>query len=175
LKKAIDILDDVIDTIRSSQTKEEAKNSLMGKFEFSDVQAEYILQMRLQSLVGLEIEKILNEIDEKKALIEYLEGIISDPIKRDEVVMEEMREVKKKFGDDRRTEVSTDTSVYALGKSLKAMRDALDKREEDVIVLIENDRRVKVLYQSRIIQTPEETLELIYTNNQDRIAIITDQ
>jgi hypothetical protein len=55
------------------------------------------------------------------------------------------------------------------------MRDALDKREEDVIVLIENDRRVKVLYQSRIIQTPEETLEMIYTNNQDRLAIITDQ
>ncbi len=175
LKKAIDILDEVIDTIRKSQTKDEAKKSLITKFEFSEIQAEYILQMRLQSLVWLEIEKIINEIDEKKALIEYLEGILSDTAKRDEVVVEEMKEVKKKFGDERRTEVSTDTSVYALGKSLKAMRDALDRREEDVIVLIENDRRVKVLYQSRIVQTPEETLEMIYTNNQDRIAVITDQ
>lgn len=175
LKNALDVLDDVIDTIRSSQTKDEAKKSLMRKFEFSDIQSEYILQMRLQSLVGLEIEKILNEIWDKKALIEYLEWIINDPVKRDKVVMDEMKEVKKKFWDDRRTDVSTDTSVYALGKSLKAMRDALDKREEDVIVLIENDRRVKVLYQSRIIQTPEETLEMIYTNNQDRLAIITDQ
>jgi DNA gyrase subunit A len=62
LKNALDVLDDVIDTIRSSQTKDEAKKSLMRKFEFSDIQSEYILQMRLQSLVGLEIEKILNEI-----------------------------------------------------------------------------------------------------------------
>lgn len=74
LKRAIDILDDVIDAIRKSKDKAEAKEKLMGKkFEFSDVQAEYILQMRLQSLVGLEIQKILDEIKEKKELIEYLE------------------------------------------------------------------------------------------------------
>ncbi len=67
LKRAIDILDEVIDTIRKSNDKNEAKDKLMNKFEFSDVQAEYILQMRLQSLVGLEIQKILDEIGEKKA------------------------------------------------------------------------------------------------------------
>jgi len=74
LKRAIDILDAVIAAIRKSADKNEAKEKLMGKgFDFTDVQAEYILQMRLQSLVGLEIQKILEEIAEKKALIEYLE------------------------------------------------------------------------------------------------------
>jgi DNA gyrase subunit A len=76
LKKAIDVIDEVISTIRNSETKPDAKINLMDKFQFSDMQAEYILMMRLQSLVGLEIQKVLEEIDEKKALIEYLESII---------------------------------------------------------------------------------------------------
>jgi DNA gyrase subunit A len=76
LKKAIDIIDEVIDTIKKSQTKAEAKENLMLKFDFSELQAEYILMMRLQSLVGLEIQRITEEIDEKLKLIEYLESII---------------------------------------------------------------------------------------------------
>lgn len=98
LKRAIDILDDVIYAIRHSDDKQQAKEKLMGKkFEFSDVQAEYILQMRLQSLVGLEIQKILEEIDEKKKLIEYLEGIINNPKKLDKVVTDEMKDIKKNY------------------------------------------------------------------------------
>jgi DNA gyrase subunit A len=76
LKKAIDVIDEVIETIKKSETKQEAKENLMKKFKFSDMQAEYILMMRLQSLVGLEIQKVIEEIEEKKKLIEYLEGII---------------------------------------------------------------------------------------------------
>jgi len=72
LQKAIDIIDEVIATIRSSKTREQAKQSLIEKFEFTPEQAEYILMLRLQTLVGLEIEKILKEIDEKKLDIEYL-------------------------------------------------------------------------------------------------------
>ena len=86
LKKAIDVIDEVISTIRNSETKPDAKINLMDKFQFSDMQAEYILMMRLQSLVGLEIQKVLEEIDEKKALIEYLESIIWDPLKLDGVI-----------------------------------------------------------------------------------------
>ena len=134
LKKAIDIIDDVIETIKKSQTKQEAKENLMSKFEFSDPQAEYILMMRLQSLVGLEIQRIVDEIEEKKKLIEYLEGIINDSEKLDGVVREEMEYMKNKYGDDRRTLVSEDTSVYNLKGSLKAFKDAADKIKEDVIV-----------------------------------------
>ncbi|HOG15539.1 MAG TPA: DNA gyrase subunit A, partial [Candidatus Absconditabacterales bacterium] len=174
LKKAIDIIDEVIETIKKSATKQEAKENLMAKFDFSDQQAEYILLMRLQSLVGLEIQKISDEIDEKIKLIEYLESIINNSEKLDEVVVEELNYIKEKYGDERKTEVSNDLGVYSLGSSLKAYRDAADKIKEDVILRIGNDYHVRVLYQSRILAIPEETLELIYTHNQDNLIVITD-
>ncbi|MFA7717464.1 MAG: DNA gyrase subunit A, partial [Candidatus Absconditabacterales bacterium] len=126
LKKAIDIIDAVIDTIKKSETKQEAKTNLMEKFGFSDMQAEYILMMRLQSLVGLEIQKVIEEIEEKKKLIEYLEGIINDAEKLDKVVKDEFMYMKKHYGDERRTQLSQDLSVYNIAGSLKAFRDAAD-------------------------------------------------
>ncbi|HMT27451.1 MAG TPA: DNA gyrase subunit A, partial [Candidatus Absconditabacterales bacterium] len=174
LKKAIDILDDVIATIRNANTKQEAKEALMNNFEFSDEQAEYILQMRLQSLVGLEFQKVLDEIEEKKKQIEYLEGIINNPKKLDEVVIDEMVYVKDEYGDARRTEVSTDTSVYELTGSIKALRKAQDQIKEDVILWIGNDHTVRVLYQSRINIIPEDSLEVVYTHNQDKLIALTD-
>ncbi|HKL43875.1 MAG TPA: DNA gyrase subunit A [Candidatus Absconditabacterales bacterium] len=174
LKKAVDIIDEVIETIKKSETKQDAKNNLMEKFEFSEQQAEYILLMRLQSLVGLEIKKISEEIEEKKKLIEYLDGIINDAEKLDEVVKDELIYMKNKYGDKRKTEVSNDLSVYNIGNSLKAYREAADKIKEDVILRIGNDYKIRVLYQSRIINIPEETLDLIYTHNQDKLIVITD-
>lgn len=174
LKKAIDIIDEVIATIRHSETKQEAKNRLMEKFEFSDPQSEYILQMRLQSLVWLEIQKIIDEINEKEKLIEYLTEIINNPEKLDWVIREEMVYIKEKYWDKRKTQLSEDTSVYNLSGSLKELRDEADKLEEDAIILIENNYNIKVLYQTRIQVIPEETLDLIYTNNQDKLIVITD-
>ncbi len=174
LKRAIDILDEVIYTIRHSDDKSEAKNSLMNKFEFSEIQAEYILQMRLQSLVGLEIQKILEEIDEKKALIEYLSGIINDPKKLDKVVTDEMAYMKKTYDDGRRTEVVEDDMGNLTGK-IKDLMKLEDAKKEDVILWIGADSTFKCLYQSRINIIPEDTIELIYTHNQDRLVVITDK
>ncbi|AHB41226.1 hypothetical protein P148_SR1C00001G0431 [candidate division SR1 bacterium RAAC1_SR1_1] len=174
LQRAIDVIDEVIDTIKKSATKQEAKERLMEKFGFSDMQAEYILMMRLQSLVGLEIQKITEEIEEKKKLIDYLESIIADPIKLDGVIREEMEYMKAKYGDERKTKISQDLSVYNIASSLKAFKDAADKIKEDVIVWIGNDYSMRVLYQSRIQVIPDETLDLIYTHNQDKLIIITD-
>lgn len=169
------MIDDVIALIRNSDTKEDAKRGLMETFEFSEVQAEYILQMRLQSLVGLEIQKIIDEIADKKALIEYLMGILNDPSKRDAVVIEELTTMKEKYGDERQTKVSKDTSVYNLSSSLKALREAADRVEEDVILWIDNKYQIKVLYQTRIMNISEDTLEIVYTHNQDKLIIITDR
>ena len=174
LKKAIDVIDEVIDTIKKSSTKPEAKINLMEKFAFSDMQAEYILMMRLQSLVGLEIQKISEEINEKLALIEYLESIIGDPLKLDGVISEEFNYMKQKYGDERKSKLSEDLSVYNIAGSLKAFKDAADKIKEDVIVRIGNDYSLRVLYQSRILAIPEETMDLVYTHNQDQLIIITD-
>ena len=86
LQRAIDILDEVIETIKKSQTREDAKQNLMKKFDFTDPQAEYILLLRLQTLVGLEIRKILDEIDDKKKLIDFLTEVVNNPKKLDKVV-----------------------------------------------------------------------------------------
>lgn len=174
LKKAIDVIDEVIETIKKSETKPEAKEKLMDKFGFSDMQAEYILMMRLQSLVGLEIQKISEEIEEKRKLIEFLEGIIWDPIKLDLEIEKEFVYMKEKYWDERKTELSNDLSVYNIAGSLKAFKDAADKVKEDVIVWVGNDYSLKVLYQSRIQAIPEETMDLVYTHNQDKLIIITD-
>ncbi|NOZ44654.1 MAG: hypothetical protein GXP45_05985 [bacterium] len=114
LRKAIDVIDEVIETIKKSKTKQDAKENLMSKFDFSEAQAEYVLMLRLQSLVGLEIQRILDEINDKLKLIEYLESIINDTEKLDGVVREELEYMKKKYGDARRSRLSQDTSVYDL-------------------------------------------------------------
>lgn len=174
LKKAIDVIDAVIETIKKSETKQDAKENLMNKFEFSEMQAEYILMMRLQSLVGLEIQKISDEIDEKKRIIEELESIINNPEKLDWVIKNEFAYMKKHYWDDRKTDLSQDLSVYNVSGSLKAFMDSADKVKEDVIVWIGNDYSIRILYQSRIQAIPEETMDLIYTHNQDKLIIITD-
>lgn len=175
LKKAIDIIDQVIETIKKSSTKQDAKDQLMAKFDFSEEQAEYILMMRLQSLVWLEIQKVIDEIEEKKALIAYLEAIINNPERLDQVVVEELQYIRTKYGDERRTPVLDDQSVYNLQNSLKALRDAADKQKEDVILWMSNNYQIKVLYQTRILNIPEETLDLVYTHNQDNLIVITDK
>jgi len=174
LKKAIDVIDAVIETIKKSDTKQDAKENLMKKFDFSEMQAEYILMMRLQSLVGLEIQKISDEIEEKKKIIEELQSIINNPEKLDGVIKDEFKYMKKQYGDERKTELSQDTSVYNISGSLKAFMDAADKVKEDVIVWIGNDYSVRILYQSRIQSIPDETMDLIYTHNQDKLIVITD-
>lgn len=173
LRKAIDIIDEVIYTIRHSDTKQEAKEKLMEKFEFSDPQAEHILMMRLQSLVWLELNKIVEEIDEKIKLIAYLEDIINNPIALDGVVKDEMNEIKRKYGDERRTILIGD-ETGDLKKSLKNFEQEADQVKEDVIVWLNDNFDLRVLYQSRITVIPEDTIDLIYTHNQDQIIVITD-
>lgn len=172
LKRAIDIIDDIIKIIRSSQTTDEAKQRLIDTFEFTEPQADYILKLTLGRLVWLEIQKVLDEIDDKTRLIAELKEIISNPIKLDEVVSTEITEVKDKFGDERRTEVVDD--VWDMAWDFKKLVKMQDLKKEDVLCLIDNNHHVKVLYQSRIMNVPEETIHLVHTNNQDKLIIITD-
>jgi DNA gyrase subunit A len=105
LKKALDHIDEVINTIRKSPTKEEAKVNLIKKFKLTDIQADAILEMRLQTLAGLERKKIEDELKEKKALIAELEGILQSAKKILGIIKKEVEEMKAKYGDQRRTQV----------------------------------------------------------------------
>lgn len=105
LKKALDHIDAVIDTIKKSPTKEEAHTRLMKKFDLSDRQASAILEMRLQTLAGLERQKIEDELQEKLKLIKELEALLKDPKKILKVIKDEIIALKERYGDQRRTKV----------------------------------------------------------------------
>jgi len=105
LKIALDNLDAVIKTIRSSRTKEEAHLNLIKKFKLSDKQSEAILEMKLQSLAALERQKVEDEYKEKKKLIKTFEEILKSPKRILEIIKKELLDLKQKYGNERRTKV----------------------------------------------------------------------
>lgn len=138
LKKALDHIDAVIKTIRSSDDKEEAHKNLIKKFELSDKQATAILEMRLQTLAGLERQKIEDELKEKQKLIKDLKALLADPKKIDEVVKTELGEARKKYGDERKTKV-----ISGAAKIISA--EDLVPEEETILVLTQGGyvKRIK--------------------------------
>ncbi|MEN8155553.1 MAG: DNA gyrase subunit A [Bacteroidota bacterium] len=112
LLKALDHIDEVIALIRASKTPDEAKEGLMEKFGFTEVQAKAILEMRLQRLVGLERDKIRAEYEELMKMIEYFKRILSDEGLRMDIIKEELQEVKEKYGDERRTDIVPDEGEF---------------------------------------------------------------
>ena len=106
LIKAIDNLDEVIKIIRSSKTVDEAKEKLMSALELSEIQAKAILEMRLQKLVSLEMEKLRKEYEELMALIADLKDILSNEGRQRDIIKTELRELQERYGDERRTEIT---------------------------------------------------------------------
>ncbi|HLM83698.1 MAG TPA: DNA gyrase subunit A, partial [Candidatus Bathyarchaeia archaeon] len=132
LKKALDHIDAVIDTIRKSATKEIAHDNLMKKFKLSDKQSTAILEMRLQTLAGLERQKIEDELKEKMRLIKELEDLLKHPKKILGVIKTELAELREKYADDRRTRVVRS----AVGEF---KQEDLIPNEEAIIVLTQDN------------------------------------
>ncbi len=135
--KALDVIDAVIATIKKSKDKDDAHTNLMKKFDFSDVQATAILEMRLQTLASLERQKIEDELAEKRQLIKDLEFILSADKNILHVVEEELAEMKEKYGDDRRTGV--------VGTGLTEFKDEDLIADEDVIITLSSSGYIKRL------------------------------
>ena len=128
LKKALDNIDAVINTIKKSKTRAEAHVNLMKKFKLSDRQAEAILEMKLQTLAGLERKKIEDELKEKKILISKLEAILKSRKKLMGIVKKELLEIKEQYGDERKTKV-------VKGKIGEFKQEDLVANEESIITL----------------------------------------
>ena len=105
LKKALDHIDKIIKLIRAAKDVPEAHAALMKEFKFSVIQAQAILDLRLQKLAGLERKKIEDELAEVQKLIKALEAILKSKVKMMQIVKDEMQDVADKFGDDRRTKI----------------------------------------------------------------------
>ena len=134
LKIALDHLDEVIATIRASANGDVAKGALMEKFGLSDRQAQAILDMRLQRLTGLERQKIEDEYKEVMATIAYLEDVLSDEHKIMGIAREDLLDVKKRFGDARRTSIVPDTGDLETEDLIA---------EEDVVITISHQSYIK--------------------------------
>ena len=181
LKIAMDHIDEVIKTIRASETKEIALEALMSKFKLTELQGKAILEMRLQTLAGLERQKIEDELAEKIALITELEGILADTGKVLKIMQEELAEIKEKYADDRKTEI-VENAINNISR-----KDTIPN--EAVIVMLSRENYIKRIpvnsfkAQKRggkgIIggtTKDEDEIKLIkYTHNHDELLYFTNQ
>jgi len=134
LKIALDNLDAVIKTIRGSKNPPEAKKALIKNFGLSEIQAQAILDMRLQKLTGLERQKIVDEYTEVLKLIARLNEILNNRGLRMEIIKEELREVQERYGDDRRTEIIPDAKDFTIEDMIA---------EEDMVITITHNGFIK--------------------------------
>jgi DNA gyrase subunit A len=155
-KKALDQLDEVIKLIRASKTTPEARDGLMTRFEFTEIQAKAILEMQLQRLTGLERQKILDELEELRKRILELEAILASDRLLKSVIVKELKEIQKDFGDKRRTEIIEEQAEIKL---------------EDLIAV--EDVAVTVSHQGYLKRTPVATYHHQGRGGKGRIGMKT--
>lgn len=134
LKIALDNLDAIIKLIRTSKDGDEAREGLMTKFKLSEIQAKAILDMRLQRLTGLERQKIEDEYRDVIKLIEQLNAILSSEKLQYKLIKDELKQVKKEFGDERRTEIVMKAEDFKVEDMIK---------NEDVVITITHNGFIK--------------------------------
>jgi DNA gyrase subunit A len=127
LKKALDHIDAIITLIRAAKNAAEAREGLIRQYEFTELQAKAILEMQLQRLTGLERQKILDELEQIRIRIGELKEILANESRLREVIVQELREVQKKHGDERRTEIIDEEGEIHLEDLIA---------EEDVVITV---------------------------------------
>lgn len=134
LKIALDNLDAIISLIRNSKNPEEAKNGLMTRYPLTEVQAQAILDMKLQRLTGLERDKIAKDYEETLKEIERLKAILGSEALVSKIIKEELLEIKNKYGDERRTEIVAETAELTIEDLIT---------EEDMVITISHNGYIK--------------------------------
>lgn len=178
---ALDHIDEVIRIIRASETDAEAQAELMSKFKLSERQSQAILDMRLRRLTGLERDKIQSEYDDLLALIADLADILAKPERVSQIIKDELDEVKRKFGDQRRTELM-------VGEVLTLEDEDLIE-ESDVLITLSNKGYIKRLDQAEFtaqkrggrgvqgtgVKDDDFVRELVSTSTHDHLLFFTNK
>ena len=178
---ALDHIDEVIRIIRASETDAEAQAELMSKFKLSERQSQAILDMRLRRLTGLERDKIQSEYDDLLALIADLADILAKPERVSQIIKDELDEVKRKFGDQRRTELM-------VGEVLSLEDEDLIE-ESDVLITLSNKGYIKRLdhdeftaqkrggrgVQGTGVKDDDFVRELVSTSTHDHLLFFTNK
>lgn len=131
---ALDNIDEIIKLIRGSRDPEIAKTGLMERFKLSEIQAKAILEMRLQRLTGLERDKIEKEYAEVMALITDLNDILSNEVRRYEIIKTELTEIKDRYGDERRTQITASSDDISIEDMIA---------DEEMVITISNQGYIK--------------------------------
>lgn len=134
LKIALDHLDEIISLIRASKSPEEAKDGLMKRFPLTEIQAQAILDMKLQRLTGLEREKIINEYRETLKEIERLKAILGSDALVSQIIKDELLDIKSRYADERRTEITEETKEITLEDLIT---------EEDMVITLSHHGYIK--------------------------------
>lgn len=134
LKIALDHLDEIISLIRASKSPEEAKDGLMKRFPLTEIQAQAILDMKLQRLTGLEREKIINEYRETLKEIELLKAILGSDALVSQIIKDELLDIKSRYADERRTEITEETKEITLEDLIT---------EEDMVITLSHHGYIK--------------------------------
>ncbi|WP_408956090.1 DNA gyrase subunit A [Natroniella sp. ANB-PHB2] len=170
LKKAIDNLDQVIKIIRQSKYPRTAKKNLQRKLEVTKKQAEAILNMKLQRLVSLEVQNLEENLTEIREKIAYLESILEDKEILDNIVREELLEIKEEYGDQRKTELIADDSKAELNK-----KDLI--KDKDVIISLSYRNYLKRTDDPDNIRAGKNDFitEISSGSSHDKLLFLTDQ
>ncbi|PTX17172.1 DNA gyrase subunit A [Halanaerobium congolense] len=157
LKKAIDELDVVIQVIRNSESKQEAKEKLMQELDISEKQAQSILEMQLQRLVGMEFEKLEAERKDLAEKIKYYKNILNNQDVLNTVLRDELKDIKKRFGDARRTEIISDDSKAEITKDdlIKEKNAVLSLSYRGIIKRNEEYKNLRAAKNDYLISTIE--------------------
>ena len=134
LLRAIDIIDEIVALIRASKTPDEARQGLMDRYQFSDLQARAIVDMRLAQLTGLQHQKLQDEYDEKMRFIERCKEILGDHGVLMQVIKGELQELRDKYGDDRRTAIKYDAAGFRIEDTIP---------DEQVVITISHKGYIK--------------------------------
>ena len=179
--KALKNIDAVIKTIKTSKTREEAKEKLVKNFKLTPIQADAILEMKLQTLVGLERQKIEEEAKLKEKEIKELEEILRNPKKILQIIKEETLELKKKYGDERKTKVVQ----QAIGEFKEEDLIA----QQDVVIMMSQDGYIKAFVPETIkaqkrggkgiigfdVKEEDKIQHVIAANTHDNLLFLTTQ
>ncbi len=178
LKIAVENLEDVVNLIKESESPEIAKKQLVEKYGMSEKQAEAILQMRLQKLTSAEISALIKEYENLKEQITELSAILADQAKIDQIIVEELRELKRKYGDERRTEI--------LEKEEEIKAEELVTAEENVVVFTKDGffKRCEVEFRTQgrggvgVLGMPvrdgDEPVFAVLCNTRQKLLIFSD-
>jgi DNA gyrase subunit A len=181
LVKALGVIDKIIATIKKSKDKEEAKNNLIKNFKLTPIQAEAILEMKLQSLAALERQKLENELKEKRKLIEELRLILKEPKRILKIIENDLEELKKNYGDERKTKI--------IASGIKEFKEEDLIPEGDFIITLSEDGYIKRMTTQTFkgqkrggkgligaeLKEEDKISHIIYSSSHDNILFFTNK